>query len=155
MTKDVNDEVTGDLLIDGGVCACCGQKIRKLNPHRMCKQKVELLKILHKAGDWVFVQEGYGAEVNGKMERAPYRARAHASRLVWFGLAEHGSIRSGLYRITDAGVNFLRGVHAVPAVIWCKDGKVVDTDTRMVTIHSIKDVVLDKEYWDNYPSIQR
>lgn len=153
--KDDNDTVTGDIFLQEGICHCCGQKIRKLNPHRMCKQKVELLILLHKAKDWVFVQEGYGAEVNGKMERAPYRARAHASRLVWFGLAEHGATRSGLYRITKAGIDFLGGNHAVPEVIWCKDGAVVESSSKLVMISSIKDVVLDKEYWDTYHLQQR
>ena len=49
------------------ICACCGQKIRKLNPHRMCKQKVDLLQMLFRAKDWVFVQAGYGVEINGKV----------------------------------------------------------------------------------------
>jgi len=137
------------------ICECCGQKIRKLNPHRMCKQKVHLLQILFKANDWVFVQEGYGAMVDGKMERAPYRARAHASRLVWFGLAEHGATRSGLYRITDNGVKFLAGNHAVPSIIYCKDGEVVETTDKKVSIREVKNIVLDKEYWDNYGSLQR
>lgn len=136
-------------------CECCGQKIRKLNPHRMCKQKVDLLKILHKAKDWVFLQEGYGAEIDGKMERAPYRARAHASRLVWFGLAEHGPTRSGLYKITQNGINFLAGTHSVPEVIYCKDGVVVEEADKKVTIREIRKVVLDKEYWDNYHLVQK
>ena len=155
MTNDVSNVEENGLPPAGSICSCCGQKIRKLNPHRMCKQKVKVLEILAKANDWVFVQHGFGAVVDGVAERAPYRVEAHASRLSWFGLAEHGPVRSGLYKVTQDGIDFLKGIHAVPAVIWCKDGKVVDTDTRMVTIHSIKDVVLDKEYWDNYPSIQR
>lgn len=137
------------------ICECCGQKIRKLNPHRMCKQKVHLLKILYDAKDWVFVQEGYGVEVHGHMQRAPYRARAHASRLVWFGLAEHGPVRSGLYRITENGMRFLAGMAHVPAVIYCKDGEVVETTEKKVTIRDVRGVVLDKEYWDNYSQIQR
>ena len=137
------------------ICECCGQKIRKLNPHRMCKQKVHLLQILFRAKNWVFVQEGYGVEVKGKMERAPYRARAHASRLVWFGLAEHGPTRSGLYRITEKGVRFLAGLESVPSVIYCKDGEVVETTDKKVTIREVRGVVLDKEYWDNYSQIQR
>ena len=137
------------------ICQCCGQKIRKLNPHRMCKQKVSLLQILYQANDWVFVQEGYGVEIQGKMQRAPYRARAHASRLVWFGLAEHGAVRSGKYKITPEGVSFLAGLHTVPAVIYCKDGEVVETTDKKVGIRDVRGVVLDKEYWDNYSQIQR
>jgi len=137
------------------ICECCGQKIRKLNPHRMCKHKVTVLEIMAKADDWVVAQHGHGVIVNGVSVRAPYRAEAHASRLVWFGLAEHGAPRSGMYRITQEGRDFLAGTHAVPKVIWCKDGLVVETDSIKVTIGSVKDVVLDKEYWDSYGAIQK
>jgi hypothetical protein len=137
------------------ICVCCGQTIKKLNPHRMCKQKVVMLEILAKANDWVHVQEGHGAFHGDSVTRAPYRARAHVSRLVWFGLAEHGVPRSGLYRITQEGRDFLAGTHVVPKVIWCRNGVVVETDSMQVTIGSIKDVVLDKEYWDKYGAIQK
>ena len=53
----------------------------------MCKQKVSVLEIMAKANDWVIAQHGHGIIVNGVSVRAPYRAEAHASRLVWFGLA--------------------------------------------------------------------
>ena len=136
-------------------CPCCHQKIRKLNPHRMCKQKVALLELIAHANDWVTVQHGYGVVVNGKPVRAPYRAEAHASRLAWFGLVEHGPTRSGLYKVTTEGIAFLRGLHMVPAVIWCKDGVVVERDSVMVSVGSVKNVVLDKEYWDNYGQYQK
>lgn len=137
------------------ICECCGQTIKKLNPHRMDKQKVVMLEILAKANDWLMVQEGYGAYHDGKPTRAPYRARAHVSRLVWFGLAEHGAPRSGLYRITPEGFAFLKGDHMVPKTIWCRNGSVVEADTDQVSLKHIKDVVLDKEYWDNYWAIQK
>ena len=136
-------------------CPQCNQRIKKLNPHRMCKQKVDLLQMLAKANDWVFVQQGYGVVTDDGAKRGPYRAQAHASRLAWFGLAEHGPVRSGLYRATPEGFAFLRGEHQVPATIWCKNGIVVERDTQMVTINSVKNVFLDKDYWDNYGKIQR
>jgi hypothetical protein len=132
------------------ICTQCNQKIRKLNPHRMDKDKVAMLEILARANDWVAVQAGHGVILNGQIIRAPYRAQAHVSRLVWFGLAEHGARRSGLYKITADGFEFLKGTHAVPKIIWCKDGVVVAEDSTLVTIGSVKDVILDKEYWDNY-----
>lgn len=134
------------------VCECCGQKIRKLNPHRMCKAKVQMLEILEKAGGWVRLDAGTKATDDMIRYQAPYRAQAHAGRLVWFGLAERDEHwRSGKYRITPEGRAFLRGEYAVPDLIWTKDGKVVDRSPKLVTIGSVKDVVLDKEYWDNYP----
>jgi hypothetical protein len=114
----------------------------------MCKSKVALLQYIAKQGDWVKISTGSAKQVAGD-------AAVLALRLQWFGLVEHGEPRSGLYRVTPDGINFLRGIRAVPKVIWCRDGKVVDRDTTMVTIGSVKNVVLDREYWNNYPSEQR
>lgn len=140
-------------------CEHCGQKIRKLNPHRMDKAKVGMLEILakahHQKEPWVKVQHGYGAQTSAGMTRAPYRAEAHASRLAWFGLAEHdGERRSGMYRITPNGMAFLFGHISVPLTIYCKDGIVVEKTEERVTIGQIRGVILDKDYWDRYPSIQ-
>ena len=125
-------------------CECCGQKIRNLNPHRMCKSKVALLEAVAKQGDWVKISTGSKFQLVGD-------AAVLALRLEWFGLLEHGAQRSGLYRATKDGVSFLMGYHLVPKVIWCRDGKVVDSDTTMVSVHSVRKVVLDIEYWNNYP----
>jgi len=138
------------------ICPHCEQKIRKLNPHRMCKNKVAMLEMLANTGDWVFVQAGHGAIVSGRRARAPYRAQAHCSVLVWFGLAEHSAERrSGLYRITDNGYKFLQNEHMVPQVIWSRDGRIVKEDSVLVSIGSVRNVVLNKEYWDAYPAMQR
>lgn len=141
------------------ICECCGQRIRKLNPHVMCKQKVRLLEVLAKAyiaGDeWVKCLHGSAVRIDGELSRAPYRAEAHASRLAWFGLAEHGEVRSGLYRITPFGFDFLLGRALVPLRIWCRDGVVVERDPRMVGIASVRGVILDKAYWDSYALRQK
>ena len=75
----------------------------------------------------------------------------HAGRLVWFGLAERKEQRSGLYRVTKKGVRFLKGLEKVPRRIYTSKGCVVDQDEEMVSVYDVKNVVLDKEYWDNYP----
>lgn len=125
-------------------CQCCGQKIRKPNPHRMCRSKVALLEYIAKEQDWVKISTNSKLQLVGD-------AAVLALRLEWFGLVEHGPHRSGLYRVTDAGIDFLRGLHLVPRVIWCRDGKVLDQDTVLISVRSVKKVVLDKDYWDNYP----
>jgi hypothetical protein len=60
-----------------------------------------------------------------------------------------------MYRITEDGVKFLKGEHTVPKIIWSREGAIIDRDTTMVAIGSVKNVVLDKAYWDNYASYQR
>ncbi len=157
MRDDLDEFDEDDVIFHEALSYCphCKQKIRKMNPHRMCKNKVRMLEFLAKANDWVFVEAGRGAIVEGQIAKAPYRAQAHCSVLTWFGLAEHGERRSGMYRITEDGIKFLRNEHLVPRVIWSRDGKVVERDTTVVGIESIRGVVLDKEYWDNYSLVQR
>jgi len=130
-------------------CPTCQQKIRKLNPHSMCRSKVALLEfIAAQNGEWVKISTGHKRQVVGD-------AAVLALRLQWFGLVEHGERRSGLYRVTPEGIAFLCGTHAVPKTIWCRDSKVVDRDTTMVTINSVKNVIFNREYWNNYSTHQR
>ena len=136
-------------------CPHCKQKIRKLNPHRMDASKVQLLEYLGKAMNSGDHEDGWVEIKAGRIGRFRGDEQVHAMRLEWFGLVEHGPRRSGLYRITKSGMDFLRGQGDVSSVIWCQEGRVVDQDTTMVTISSVKNVVLDKAYWDSYPSIQR
>ena len=124
-------------------CECCGQRIRKLNPHRMDKKKVALLELLAKHGDWMEVKAGRITGFNGDEQ-------VFAMRLGWFGLAEHGAQRSGMYRATPAGISFLLGLLNVPRIIWCRDGQVFDKSDDMVDVYSVRHVVLDKKYWDDY-----
>jgi len=135
----------------------CGQRVRKLNPHRMDAGKI---RVLRKIADlnhyfvWVKVQQ------DGRLispEEAAFTIQidaVHASRLVWFGLLDRKSPRSGMFRINDNGRAFLRGDLAVPAVILCSEGEVVKQSEKTVTIDDAERTVLTKEYWDNYPAIQ-
>ena len=136
-------------------CDKCGQKVRRLNPHHICKSKVEMLEILAKAGGYIYVDSARSATIDGEVKRVPYRAQSLCSVLVWFGLVEREGHRSGHYKITDAGLRYLRGEHMVPATIWSRDGEIVETDQQMTSITSVKDVKLDKEYWDNYWKLQK
>jgi hypothetical protein len=110
----------------------------------MCRSKVALLDYIAKQDDWVKISTGSRLQLVGD-------AAVLALRLEWFGLVEHGPQRSGLYRATKQGINFLRGLHQVPRVIWCRDGKVIEHDSIMQSVYSVKKVVFDKDYWDKYP----
>ena len=128
-----------------------------LNPHRMDKHKVSLLSILGKAlrasAPWCRVEEGRGVQViaSGTWKQGPYRCRAHASRLGWFGLAEHEGHRVPHWKITPEGLLFLKGEGTVPARILCRGGVVVYSSSERVSIDDVKDVDLDAAYWDAYP----
>lgn len=127
-----------------------------LNPHVMCASKVQLLEILARFGDWVKVEEGKTVTYNGVSYAAPYRARAHASRLVWFKLVDRSPIhRSGLYRININGLKFLQGKSKVPSKIWCRKGKVFEWERPLMKIDEVRNVTLTKDYWDKYSLVQR
>ena len=132
----------------GAWCKCCKQKIRKLNPHVMCRAKVSLLELIAKEGGFVKISSGMKNQIVGD-------AGVLALRLKWFGLVESGGKRSGLYRATKEGIDFLRGIHAVPINIWCRDGIVIERNSTLCSVYMVKDVVLDKEYWNNYGKEQR
>lgn len=158
---------------DGGppppeVCETCGQKIRKLNPHRMDRSKWRVLdsmaqlhsygtkaiKVEHgrglvaQAGNQVVtVRDGDGNRL-GHIER-------HVGRLVWFGLVVRvGKRRSGLYRVTEDGYKFLAGAITVPDTVYCRDGKVEEVSEERVSVSEVRGVVLDKAYWDRYAEHQ-
>lgn len=135
----------------GEICHACKQRIRKLNPHRMDSQKVRMLTLIAELGldyeeRWVEVKAGRFAGFNGDDQ-------VFAMRLQWFYLVEHGPRRSGLYRATPGGILFLQGRLKVPKTIYCRDGEVIKWDEDMVGIEEVKNVVLDKPYWDNYPQL--
>lgn len=143
------------------VCESCGQKIRKLNPHTMDSQKIRVLqdvaKLNIKGYEWVLVKEGEAlqTETDDLKVRTAYRARAHASRLVWFGLLDHRGHRSGAYKVNQRGLDFLVGRLAVPRTIYCREGVVVELAQEHVRIHDVKNVCLDKQYWDDYHKLQK
>lgn len=142
-------------------CEACGQKIRKLNPHTMDSQKIRVLqdiaKLNLKGYEWVLVKEGEALETekDDLKVRTAYRARAHASRLVWFGLLDSKGYRSGAYKVNKSGLEFLVGRLSVPKTVYCREGKVVEQSKEQVTVQQVKKVVLDKPYWDNYDKLQK
>ena len=147
------------------VCECCGQRIRKLNPHHIDRQKLHVLLDLWKArqdgGDcWCKMYEGEYMEVllpSGVISkrRTAYLARTHAMRLAWFGLTEWRGPRTGEWRISPVGLTFLQGQTDMPRTLWCRDGAVVKVSEERCTIREAYQLLLDKEYWDRYPEWQR
>lgn len=138
-------------------CTHCGQRIRKVNPHHMDAAKVRLLERVAKLNEsytWVKVQRD-GQLISAHEQ--PWTIQCddvHALRLTWFQLLERKEIRSGLYRVTQEGLRFLQGRYSVPAIISCKEGVVVDESEEQVYINDVRNVVLDKAYWDTYQLIQ-
>lgn len=135
-------------------CDCCGQKIRKLNPHTMDKSKVKLLLrifYLNETGiEWVKIQQDTSLIKKSEEERTIQCDAVHASRLKWFGLLDLKGKRSGEYKINEYGINFLQGKLSVPKRIWCSKGAVIERDSEKVFIGKVKGIALNKNYWDDY-----
>jgi hypothetical protein len=139
-------------------CSACGQRLRKLNPHRMDRAKTEILiKIatLNARGfSWIKCQR------DGRLIQQDHSTwtiqcdDVHALRLTWFGLLERKEMRSGLYRTTPDGFEFIRGRLMVPATIYCQDGIVKERSPEQVSIRDVRGIILDKEYWDHYAALQ-
>lgn len=135
-------------------CPACGQRIRPLYPHRIGRQSVAVLEAIAKLNQrghtWVRVDAGREVSAGPDCIRTAYRAGAHAIYLSWFGLVELEHYRSGNFRVTPKGYDFLTGRASVPAIIYCRGGRVERTDPRSVWISEIDRVYFDKDYWDNY-----
>jgi len=126
---------------------------KRLNGHRMDYSKVKLLsKIgrINKDHRWVKIQQDEALIKKDEIEFTIQTDAVHASRLKWFGLVELKERRSGLYRITREGVDFLKGSLAVPTIIYCRSGEVIKTEEEEVYVNDVRKVVMDKAYWDDY-----
>lgn len=140
------------------ICQACGQKVRKLNPHRMDASKVKTLieiATISRIHGWAKIQQDSHLIKHDERDWTIQTDAVHASRLCWFGLIERKEERSGLYRLSEGGRAFLYRGGSVPAVIWCKEGRVVETSQEVVQLKDVRDVVLDKAYWDEYAALQK
>ncbi len=136
------------------VCTMCGHRTPRAYRHRMDSSKVAILEKIGRLNfasvPWVKVQRD-GALIKEAEKATTIQCDdVHALRLHWFGLLEKRGPRTGEYCITAAGVRFLRGEQPVNAWIECLRGKVVSRSENGVTIDQVKDVILDKAYWDAY-----
>lgn len=129
-------------------CEHCGQYLPKEYPHRLDLGKFLALRGLadaHIAGhEWVKIRR------DGAPRDASEVDGLHVLRLTWFKLAESKGKRTGLYKLTDLGWQFLAGRVRVPAWLVETHGVVRSFSSETVSVSEIKNVILDKEYWDRY-----
>jgi len=139
-------------------CPTCNQRLRHLNPHSMDRRKVEVLEAIAKLNSagivWVKVQRDGNLIRPEDQETTIQTDDVHALRLVWFGLLMSKGKRTGMYRATPAGFDFLGGRHSVPRKIYCRDGKMETSERTLVYVHQVRGVIFDKAYWDSYHGIQ-
>lgn len=146
-------------LPETGTCPCCGQKIGKLNPHRMDASKVRLLekiaRINRDGHAWVKLQRDGSLIKDRDRNRTVQVDDVHGLRLKWFGLVDCRGRRTGEYCINENGRLFLAGRLAVPSRIFCRGGKVIEIAPDKVTIDQVRNVFLNKAFWDDYKLMQK
>lgn len=128
--------------------------VDKLLPHRMDSRKVEVLSKIARLNlryEWVKVQQDVSLVKQEEKAFTLTIDAVHATRLTWFGLLERKERRSGLYKVTEAGILFLKGIGRVPKRIYVRKGVVHDQDPEMLSVHDVKGVILDRVYWNSYP----
>lgn len=137
-------------------CQCCGQAISKAYPHRMDRSKIEILTQIaqiNRTYVWVKLQQD-GRLISDVNRASTIQCDAvHGCRLYWFKLLDYRGPRSGQYRVNQRGIDFLRGKLKVPERIWCIGGHIERVAFEKVSIDQVKGVVLNKQYWDGYPTI--
>ncbi len=140
------------------ICPTCQERVAKLNPHSMDRAKVELLEEIARKNmegiQWVKIQRDGTLIKPEEQHSTIQRDDVHALRLKWFGLLEQYGPRTGKYRVSSLGLQFLRGLAQVSAKIWCRRGKVVLESPKKLWIWQVRGVVYDKAYWDQYAAVQ-
>lgn len=150
MLSDMDDLIQNSL----DPCECCGGS-KRLNPHRMDKSKVRVLRDMARLQTdnlWIRVEGGRGlqGQVTGKWIRSSYDSATLANRLNWYGLIDQQKYRAANWRVNINGFMFLRGRLSVPAKILCRHGTVIYASKEMTFITDIRET-FDKSYWDQYP----
>jgi hypothetical protein len=138
---------------ESAVCEHCGQAPKKLNKHYMDDGKLEILlevaKIQQGGHQWVKIQQDSRLIVDEERAYTIQCDAVHACRLNWYGLLESKGVRTGFYKVTQDGHDFLDGRLSVPACIWCRSGKLAACSIEEVTVDKVCPK-LSKEYWDRY-----
>ena len=137
-------------------CAHCGQTAR-LSPHRLDRSKVSVLEtfadMFVRGCSWSRVTRGSRTVIGELPEgvivtkATQYLADQHAMRLTWFRLLEHKAARSGRYRLTKAGWDFLHGISGVSTKILCRAGAVVFYSREQISIGGVRGLSLERAYW--------
>lgn len=111
---------------DGGVCPCCDRhgKVYKLTLHKTFACAIAWL--VAKAG-----QDGW-VEVQNKGPRWLLRSKNYGMLTHW-GLIESAGTRSGVWRATQKGRDFICGNITVPAAVFIYDDKTWGFDDSQTT----------------------
>ena len=125
-------------LKDGAACPCCTQhaQVYRWSLYSTAVRALAFYARLgqHNEGGWVHTTE---------IKKAGHRGQGDASRLLHWGLVERDPNdrpdggRSGYWRITQRGADFLYGRTTIPKYVYVFDGRVLGMDGDHVSVRDV------------------
>jgi hypothetical protein len=101
-------------------CPCCGQNCKE-QPHEVMRQQTGSLRALYELGEPRHKREWLTGDSGGFI---PYVLR-HFGLIQHYGADETKPYgRSGMYAITQLGIDWIEGRETVPDTIWIFDNKI-------------------------------
>lgn len=153
--RRLQDEWRQTIEGDGGDCPCCGQ-FGKVYKAKLSQHFVLCLKwMADHAGDdgWVEVQK--------TGPRWMLKSKTY-SMLEHWGFIECQTRRSGVWRVTRLGRDFLGGSHLAPAAVYIYDNRVWSTDEKEVAfrdcfgVHFNFDELMSTNFkWANLAALEK
>jgi len=119
-------------LDEGAFCPCCQRNARRYKRPFHSEMATFLVR-LSKMDPAKF---HHLREVLPGGDVAP-KVSTDGSYLVHWGLVKRHPVRTGCYRVTKAGIAFVRGQTVVPKVAWVYDGRPMHYSEEKVTIRDV------------------
>lgn len=124
--KRLQDEWDRTITGEGGCCPVCG-KFGKVYKYKLSQGLALALKWITDHG----ADEGW-VDVQTKGPRWMLRSKTYPLLVHW-GFIESKNARSGIWRATEAGRDFLSGFDVAPSAVYVYDNKVMALDAENVT----------------------
>ncbi len=143
------------------VCPCCFTAIKKKRKRYLYSTLVHGLVLLdnfsktHPDVEWVHAERLFK-----KIKNASTSSRGDFAKLRYWGFVElktgtSGKSRSGLYKITARGREFVNGIMSVSKAVWVHRGKLIEWEKETVTLQQalgvdfdLNEVLSSTEEWD-------
>jgi hypothetical protein len=123
--KSLKEKIEGD----GGVCPCCDRKA-KVYPFKITQALAQSLRWIYLRGEfdgWVNVQE--------KGPQWILRAKNYGMLAHW-NLIESSGSKSGVWRITKKGIDFLNGSIAIPSKLYIYNNEIYGLGDELISFRN-------------------
>lgn len=134
--KKLQDDWDATISGEGGCCPVCG-KFGKVYKYRLSQALALALKWIADNG----MDDGW-IDVQAKAPRWVMRSKTYPLLVHW-GFIEAQNARSGIWRVTDLGRDFLAGFEVAPSAVYVYDNKVMALDAENTTFRGCFGVRFD------------